>query len=172
MTEMVTLTLTGAKRFMISGTQHTVEKWDQVNVDSKTAEHLLDQYFVDGNNVEQPFFEEGVVKKPEPRADRKRIRASQRRLDREAAKAADDAENMQAFRQDAKAPQDPYNRSRNAADNPDWAVNTDVQIGPASKKADTRVFEDPEPAPVAKMEAPKKAPAKRKRTARKTKAKE
>ncbi len=148
MTEMVTLTLTGAKRFMISGTTHTVEKWQQVRVDERTSEHLLDQYFVDKNNQEQPYFEEGVVKEPPQRADRKRIRASQQRLNREADKARaagvnpDDAESMQAFRQDANAPQDPYGHQRaKRRENPDWAVNTEVVMEEATQKVDTRVFE-------------------------------
>lgn len=151
MTEMVTLTLTGAKRFMISGTTHTVEKWQQVRVDPLTAEHLLDIYFTDKSNQEQPYFEEGVVKEPPQRADRKRIRASQRRLDREDAKARaagvnpDDAESMQAFRQDAKGPQDPYGHQRSKQrENPDWAVNTDVVMEDANAKVDNRVFETAE----------------------------
>lgn len=153
MTEMVTLTLTGAKRFMISGTTHTVEQWDQVNVDKDTAEHLLDQYFVDKSNNEQPYFEEGIAVKPEPRADRKRIRASHRRLEREAQRADQDNE---ALRQGAKPPQDPYARTGENA--PDWAVNTDVRIGPANTAAkDNRVFEDPTPAPAPKVAAVKRA---------------
>lgn len=133
MSEMVTLTLTGAKRFTIAGTTHTVEKWQQCRVDRRTAEHLLDQYTVDRNNQEQPYFEEGVVEMPIPRADRKRVRASQRRLEREAAKA--DA-SMQSLRgDDAPAAQDPYKRS-GAGEDPSWAVNTDVRIGPAAEGAD------------------------------------
>lgn len=146
--ELVTLTLTGAKRFMISGTTHTIEKWQQVRVDKLTAEHLLDQYFVDKSNQEQPMFEPGVVKEPPMRADRKRIRASQQRLNREADKARaagvnpDDAESMQSFRQDAKEAQDPYGHKRTAKrENPDWAVNTEVVMEDASRKVDDRVFE-------------------------------
>jgi hypothetical protein len=136
---------------MISGTTHTVEKWQQVRVDPLTAEHLLDIYFTDKSNQEQPYFEEGVVKEPPQRADRKRIRASQRRLDREADKARaagvnpDDAESMQAFRQDASAPQDPYGFQRTKQrENPDWAVNTDVVVEDATHKVDKRVFESDE----------------------------
>jgi len=181
--EMVTLTLTGAKRFMISGTTHTVEKWQQVRVDPLTAEHLLDIYFTDKSNQEQPYFEEGVVKEPPQRADRKRIRASQRRLDREDAKARqagvnpDDAESMQAFRQDANAPQDPYGHQRaKNRENPDWAVNTDVVMEDATRKVDNRVFETADEraertveveAVPRKRAAPKKKAASKKKTAAK-----
>jgi hypothetical protein len=173
---MVTLTLTGAKRFMISGTTHTVEKWQQVRVDKSTAEHLLDQYFTDKSNQEQPYFEEGVVKEPPQRADRKRIRASQRRLDREADKARqagvnpDDAESMQAFRQDAQPAQDPYGHNKQKRENPDWAVNTDVQVESATPKVDNRVFESPEERAERVVEAKpvKRAASKKKATSRKT----
>lgn len=180
MSNMVTLTLTGAKRFMISGTTHTVEKWQQVRVDPATAEHLLDIYFTDKSNQEQPYFEEGVVKEPPQRADRKRIRASQRRLDREDAKARqagvnpDDAESMQAFRQDAQEPQNPYGHNKaRGKDAPDWAVNTDVVVESATPKVDNRVFEtaderaertvEVEAAP-RKRAAPKKKAASKKKT--------
>lgn len=182
--EMVTLTLTGAKRFMISGTTHTIEKWQQVRVDPMTAEHLLDIYFTDKSNQEQPYFEEGVVKEPPQRADRKRIRASQRRLDREAGKARqagvnpDDAESMQAFRQDAQQPQDPYGHQRSKArENPDWAVNTDVVMEDATHRPDNRVFETVEERAERTVEveaaprrraAPKKKAASKKKTAAKT----
>jgi hypothetical protein len=175
---MVTLTLTGAKRFMISGTTHTIEKWQQVRVDALTSEHLLDQYFVDKNNQEQPYFEEGVVKEPPMRADRKRIRASQQRLNREADKARaagvnpDDAESMQAFRQDASEPQNPYGHRQQKRENPDWAVNTEVVVEDATQKVDTRVFEsDAERAErvVVKVETRKRASpkGKKKRAAKK-----
>jgi hypothetical protein len=184
MNNLVTLTLTGSKRFMISGTTHTIEKWQQVRVDSLTAEHLLDQYFTDKSNQEQPYFEEGVVKEPPQRADRKRIRASQRRLDREADRARsagvnpDDAESMQAFRQDAQQPQDPYGHQRaKKRENPDWAVNTDVVVEDATRKTDNRVFESADEraertveveATPRKRAAPKKKAAGKKKTAAKT----
>lgn len=181
MTQMVTLTLTGAKRFMISGTTHTIEKWQQIRVDAITAEHLLDQYYTDRSNNELPMFEEGVVKEPPMRADRKRIRASQRRLDREADKARaagvnpDSAEAMQAFRQDASDPQDPYGHGRREKEAPDWAVNTDVVVEPTNAKVETRVFEEPQAArPTVEVEAaPVKRAAKKKAkaTTRKRKAK-
>jgi hypothetical protein len=165
MSGMVTLTLTGAKRYMIAGTTHTVEKWQQCKVDTRTAQHLLDQYFVDKNNQEQPYFEEGVIEKPVPRADRKRVRASQRRLDREAARQDDP---NQAFRQDAAPAQDPYSRNQDNA--PDWAVNKNVEIGPGPADEGERagpVMEAAEPQPEVKMEVAAKAPVKRKRAASK-----
>ena len=185
MSETVTLTLTGAKRFMISGTTHTVEQWQQCRVDLKTAEHLLDQYFTDKNNQEQPYFEEGIVNKPVPRADRKRVRASQRRLDREAQKAVTRAEAqsalreaqangddmhtdaMQQFRQDAGVAQDPYNRTR-GEDAPDWAVNTDVAIGPAVTDDDAApIMEAANPRPKVEMVVDKPKPKPRKRASKK-----
>lgn len=184
MSEMVTLTLTGAKRFMISGTTHTVEKWQQCRVDRGTAEHLLDQYFTDKNNQEQPYFEEGVVEKPVPRADRKRVRASQRRLDREAQKATTRAQAqsalreaqangedmhtdaMQQFRQDAGVAQDPYNRSR-SENAPDWAVNKDVAIGPAVQGEDAAPIMEAATRPKVDMQVDKPKPTPRKRAASK-----
>lgn len=163
--EKVTLTLTGAKRFMIAGTTHTVEQWQQCRVDPRTANHLLDQYFVDKNNQEQPYFEEGVVEKPIPRADRKRVRASQRRLEREAAKQ----DPNQAFRQDAAPPQDPY--ARTPDNSPDWAVNKGVEIGPGSADDGEDagpLMEAATDRPEVEMEVAAKAPVKRKRAASKT----
>ncbi len=187
MSGMVTLTLTGAKRFTIAGTVHTVEKWQQCRVDKNTAEHLLDQYFTDKNNQEQPYFEEGVVEKPIPRADRKRVRASQRRLDREAAKAQAkveaqavlrdardrgdpiDADDMQAFRQEAGAAQDPYKRVQHNEDAPDWAVNKDVAIGPVSDDdLSEDVVVEAAPRPQVAMEVTKPKPTPRKRASKKT----
>ena len=189
MSETVTLTLTGAKRFMISGTTHTVEQWQQCRVDDKTAQHLLDQYFTDKNNQEQPYFEEGVIDRPVPRADRKRVRASQRRLDREAQKAVTRAEAqsalrsakangedmhsdaMQQFRQDAGVAQDPYNRTR-GEDAPDWAVNTDVAIGPAITDEDAEpIIMEATPRPKVDMQVDKPKPTPRKRVSKKTRSK-